>query len=145
MLIMIHEGKRNDVAAAEAYEELTEFNYEMKILKLKELEPQTRDSVVMEKSIQCKKLLDDLLDQQPAYYLTATSNPTTLSKCNANDNAFNPTAPSIRDVDVTDGYCVPDFQCGINIQRNGIPSMVLDNSRSLAVQVDNDSILNSSS
>ena len=116
----------------------------MKILKSKDQELQC-NVAVKEKLCKRKKLLDDLLDQQRAY-LTASSNANMApSKSNADDeSSSNLTSKSKGDVDDdTDDDFNPDFRRAFNVQKNVIPPIV-DNSRSLAVQDDYDSTLNSS-
>ena len=84
----------------------------MKALKSKNEELQCKYMVVQEKSTKCKKLLDDLLDEQQAY-LNVSSNATMdSSKPNADDEfSSNPTGKSKGDLeDDTDNDFLPDFR-----------------------------------
>ena len=115
----------------------------MKVLKSKELELQSRDMGVTENHNERKKLLDHLLDQQ-RQFLAASSNCGT-SKPKVDDDASNHTIPSKDDTgDNTDDDFIPNFLDGVNMQSNGIP-LIVDNTRSCVVQVDDDNTLNSSS
>ena len=144
MMIKLHERKGNPVAEEEAYEQLVELQEEMKSLKSREKELQADDPATMKKSMKRKKLRDDLLDQQRDY-LAASSNNNVPKKTATDDDTSNPTAPS-KDNDEEDSNdnCFPDYGREMNLQRNDIPPMV-GNNRSNAVQIDNDSTLNSDS
>ena len=143
MLLKYHEGKGYNDTLLGAYEQLAELQREIKIIKLKELELQSRDVAVTENRNKRKKLLNNLLDQQHVF-LAASLN-CAPSKHKADDDASNSTVSSFNDADDnTDDDLIPNFLHGINMQRNGIP-LIVDNSRSRVVQVDDDSTLNSSS
>ena len=141
-MIKLHERKGNSIAEEEAYEQLAELQEAMKSLESKEKELQAADPATTEKSLKDKKLLDDLLDQQRDY-LAASSNITVQKKPATDDDTSNPTTPfKNNEGEDSDDNFVPNYGRAMNLQRNGIPPIVVNN-RSNAVQVDDDSTLNS--
>lgn len=131
-MIKLHERKGNSVAEEEAYEQLAELLEEMKSLKSREKELQAADLATTEKSLKCKKLLDDLLDRQRDY-LAASSNITVQKTPATDDDTSNPTTPfKNNEGEDSDDNFVPDYGHAMSLQRNGIPPMA-GNNRSNAV------------
>ena len=135
MLIKVHERKGNTVAVDEAYEQITELQREIKVLKSKDQGLQSNDMIVKEKSTKRKKFLDDLLDKQQAYLNVSSNSTTDSSKPNADDeSSTNPTGKSKGGLeDDTDDFLL-DFRRLFDVQINDIPPMV-GNISSQPVQV----------